>query len=80
MLAVEMDGKPQNMNFAKVDWRGGATNREVALIRINTVIPYLVYRCICPAPCWSRQTLEKNVLSWALAGTGCVPFTHQVVV
>ena len=33
------------------------------------LIPYLVDRCICPAPCRSRQTLEKNVLSWSLAGT-----------
>ena len=37
-------------------------------------------RCICPALCWSRQTLEKNVLSWALAGTGSVLFTRQVAV
>ena len=39
MLAVERDGKPRNMNFAKVDRRGGggATTREGALIRINTV-------------------------------------------
>ena len=28
----------------------------------------------------SRQTLEKNVLSWALAGTGSVLFTRQVAV
>ena len=44
------------------------------------LIPYLVDRCICPAPCRSRQTLEKNVLSWALAGTGSVLFIRQVVV
>ena len=44
------------------------------------LIPYLVDRCICPAPCRSRQTLEKNVLSWALAGTGSVLFTRQVAV
>ena len=37
-------------------------------------------RCICPALCRSRQTLEKNVLSWALAGTGSVLFTRQVAV
>ena len=24
------------------------------------LIPYLVDRCICLAPCWSRQTLEKK--------------------
>ena len=45
---------------------------------VNT--SYLVDRCICPAPCRSRQTLEKNVLSWALAGTGSVLFIHQVAV
>ena len=45
---------------------------------INT--SYLVDRYIYPAPCWSRQTLEKNVLSWALAGTGSVLFIHQVAV
>ena len=44
------------------------------------LIPYLVDRCICPAPCRSRQTLEKNVLSWALAGTGSVLFIRQVAV
>ena len=44
------------------------------------LIPYLVDRCICPALCRSRQTLEKNVLSWALAGTGSVLFIHQVAV
>ena len=44
------------------------------------LIPYLVDRCICPALCRSRQTLEKNVLSWALAGTGSVLFTRQVAV
>ena len=43
-------------------------------------ISYLVDRCICPAPCRSRQTLEKNVLSWALAGTGSVLFIRQVAV
>ena len=45
---------------------------------VNTT--YLVDRCICPALCRSRQTLEKNVLSWALAGTGSVLFTCQVAV
>ena len=45
---------------------------------VNTT--YLVDRCICPALCRSRQTLEKNVLSWALAGTGSVLFTRQVAV
>ena len=44
------------------------------------LIHYLVDRCICPVPCRSRQTLEKNALSWALAGTGSVLFTRQVAV
>ena len=34
-------------------------------------------RCYCPAPCRSRQMLEKNVLSWALARTSSVLFIHQ---
>ena len=38
MLPVERDVKPRNMNFAKVDRRGGATNREGVLIQINTVL------------------------------------------
>ena len=40
MLAVERVVKPRNMNFAKVNRRGGGgggTNREGVLIRINTV-------------------------------------------
>ena len=45
---------------------------------VNTT--YLVDRCYCPAPCRSRQTLEKNVLSWALAGTGSVLFIRQLAV
>ena len=44
------------------------------------LIPYLVDRCICLAPCRSRQTLEKNVLIWGLAGTGSVLFIRQVAV
>ena len=36
MLAVERDVKPRNMNFAKVEKRGGI-NREGAFITINTV-------------------------------------------
>ena len=35
-------------------------------------------QCICPECSRSRQTLEKNVLSWALTGTGSVVFIHQV--
>ena len=45
------------------------------------LIPYLVDRCICPAPGRSRQTLEeKNVLSWALARTGSILFIRKVAV
>ena len=36
MLAVEMDVKPQNMSFAKVEL-GGGINREGAFVQINTV-------------------------------------------
>ena len=43
-------------------------------------ISSLVDRCICTAPCRSRQTLEKNILSWSLAGTGSVLFIRQVAV
>ena len=45
---------------------------------VNT--SYLVDRCNCPVPCWSHQTLEKNIMSWALAGTGSVLFICQVAV
>ena len=52
--------------------------KQLEFYCVNT--PYLVDKCICPAPCRSRQTLEKNVLSWALVGTGSVLFTRQVAV
>ena len=52
----------------------------ISKLNFYKLIPYLVDRCICPAPCRSRKTLEKNVLSWALAGTGSVVFTRQVAV
>ena len=41
-------------------------------------ISYLVDQCICPAFTRSRQTLGKNVLSWALTGTGSVVSFRQV--
>ena len=41
-------------------------------------ISYLVDRCISPACSRSRQTLEKNVPSWALIRTSSVISTHQV--
>ena len=37
MLAVERDVKPRNMNFAKVEKRGGGINREGAFITKNMV-------------------------------------------
>ena len=59
-----------------------SNNMENLIGKLNfyKLIPYLVDRCICPAPCQSRQTLEKNILSWALAGTGSVLFIRQVAV
>ena len=49
---VERDVKPRNMNFAKVYRRGGggATNRERALIWINTV-------------CFCKQMLHQSLLN-----------------
>ena len=46
MLAVDRDVKPRNMNFAKVEKRGGAINREGAFIAINTVYSFVVLRRI----------------------------------
>ena len=46
----------------------------ISKLNFYKLIPYLFDRCR------SRQTLEKNVLSWALAGTGSVLFTRQVAV
>ena len=43
-------------------------NLKVAFYCVNTA--YLVDKCICPAHCRSLQILEKNILNWALAGTG----------
>ena len=63
---------------AILNFRIFAQNGKTQFYCVNTT--YLVDRCICPAPCRSRQTLEKNVLSWALAGTGSVLFTRQVAV
>ena len=63
---------------AILNFRIFAKNGKTQFYCVNTT--YLVDRCICPALCRSRQTLEKNVLSWALAGTGSVLFTRQVAV
>ena len=59
---------------------GSATGKFNSKLNFYKLIPYLVDRCICPALCRSRQTLEKNVLSWGLAGTGSVLFTRKVAV
>ena len=32
----------------------------ISKLNFYKLIPYLVDRCICPAPCRSRQTLEKK--------------------
>ena len=58
----------------------GSNKLENLRIKLNfyKIISYLVDRCNSPAPSRSRQTLEKNVLSWALAWTGSVVFTRQV--
>ena len=52
----------------------------ISKLNFYKLISYLVDRCICPARCRSRQTLEKNASSWALARTGSVLFTRQVAV
>ena len=53
---------------------------ENLIVKLNfyKVISYLVDQCISLARSWSRQTLEKNVLSWALTGTGSVVLIRQV--
>ena len=56
----------------------GWPNLKVLFYCVN--VSYLVDRCICPAHSRSRQTLEKNASSWALARTGSVLFTRQVAV
>ena len=52
----------------------------ISKLNFYKLISYLVDRCICPAHSRSRQTLEKNASSWALARTGSVLFTRQVAV
>ena len=69
---------PSPKMAAILNFRIFAKNGKTQFYCVNTT--YLVDRCICPALCRSRQTLEKNVLSWALAGTGSVLFTRQVAV
>ena len=67
-------------NYQYIRWLTRTTGKFNSKLNFYKLIPYLVDKCICPAPCRSRQTLEKNVLSWALAGTGSVLFTRQVAV
>ena len=64
----------------KVPVSGSAIGKFNSKLNFYKLIPYLVDRCVCPAPCRSRQMLEKNILSWALAGTGSVLFTRQAAV
>ena len=56
----------------------GKTYQFKALPFYCVNISYLVDQCICPARSRSRQTLDKNVLSWALTGTGSVFLIRQV--
>ena len=46
MVAVERDVISQNINFARVDRRGGGEiNREGAFVRINTVHIFYSHYC-----------------------------------
>ena len=67
---------PSPKMAAILNFRIFAKNGKTQFYCVN--ISYLVDRCNSPAPSRSRQTLEKNVLSWALAWTGSVVFTRQV--
>ena len=58
----------------------GELENLISKLNFYKLISYLVDRCICPAHSRSRQTLEKNASSWALARTGSVLFTRQVAV
>ena len=58
----------------------GEMENLISKLNFYKLISYLVDRCICPARCRPRQTLEKNASSWALARTGSVLFTRQVAV
>ena len=65
-------------NASFKSWRGHKMENLRIKLNFYKIISYLVDRCNSPAPSRSRQTLEKNVLSWALAWTGSVVFTRQV--
>ena len=64
----------------KVIFTSAVDKLENLIDKLNfyKIISYLVDQCICPARSRSRQTLEKNVLSWALTGTGSVLSIRQV--
>ena len=49
-------------------------------LKLYKLIPYLVDKCINAVHSQYCQMLEKNVLSWASAGSGSVLFTHQVAI
>ena len=82
MLIVSLPSVSQSLVPMEASVRSQHQKMENLISQLNCykLIPYLVDRCICPAPCRSRQMLEKNILSWALAGTGSVLFTRQVAV
>ena len=70
--------KKSSSRFSRLEVMLLAKTFTVPFYCVN--ISYLVDRCICPAHSRSRQTLEKNASSWALARTGSVLFTRQVAV
>ena len=76
----ELESGNGNFDGQKMDKRTHGIRKFNSKLNFYKLIPYLVDRCICLALFRSRQTLEKNVLSWALAGTGSVLFTRQVAV
>ena len=59
MLAVERDVKPRNMNFAKVEKRGGAINREGAFITKNTVAITHLWHAIEPQTMYHLIAKDK---------------------
>ena len=70
----------QSHSLTVTGLKGGKMENLISKLNFYKLISYLVDRCICPARCRSRQTLEKNASSWALARTGSVLFTRQVAV
>ena len=68
------------LHQAKVFPKVGELENLISKLNFYKLISYLVDRCICPVRCRSRQTLEKNASSWALARTSSVLFTLKVAV